>query len=230
MIFFLNKVYRVTQKQVIKQGAGIFLILSHYIYRVAVLLFRGEEPMQNVRIPQRYCICRVRSKPKFNVVTWFATTAVWLLVRKRLCFTVNKFTEINVCPVLYFLLLRWHQVFFSVSTGISKCKYQSSYNHTTSKTLLSLNDHHGCPLDYSPLPGKLLLIASYLLLLLPGFPSNVCMCCFVQCQLGNAPSFKAAALGGLILWEKNPKKQKTNPSGCLFKYCISKHTNTESSS
>lgn len=112
MIFFLNKVYWVTQKQVIKRGAGIFLILSHYIYRVAVLLFRGEEPMQNVRIPQRYCICRVRSKPKFNVVTWFATTAVWLLVRKGLSSTVNKFTEINVCPVLYFLLLRWHQVFF----------------------------------------------------------------------------------------------------------------------
>lgn len=44
-------------------------------------------------------------------------------------------------------------------------------------------------------PGKLLLITSYLLLFLPAVPSNISMCHFVQCQLGNAAFFKAVALG-----------------------------------
>lgn len=134
--------------------------------------------------------------------------------------------DINVCLVLYSSLLRWHlkipQVFFSWSKGIRKCKYQPLYNQLQDPSFLKA--HHRCclcPLDYSPLPGKLFLITNYLLLLLPAVPSNISMCYLMQCQLGNAASFKAAALG---IWCFKKKW------GCLFMHYISNPTTTESSS
>lgn len=48
--------------------------------------------------------------------------------------------DINVCPVFYSFLLRWHlkipEVFFSWSKGIHKCKYQPLYNQLQDPSFL----------------------------------------------------------------------------------------------
>lgn len=145
-------------------------------------------------------------------------------MRKILPSTVINLQRSMFAQYCNFFLLRWHQVFFvsqKESTNVN-----ISLHATSCKSLLSLEHYHTCclcPLDYSLLPGKLLLIARYLLLFLPAIPSNTYMCYFMQYQLGNAASFKVAALGGLMLW----KKRKP---GCLFRHYISSPTNTESSS
>ena len=110
--FYLKQSIPIYTEASNKTGSRNLFTLSHYIYRDAALLFRGEELIQNVCVLQRYCMCRARSKSEFNVFAWYATTLVWLSVRKRLpSIAINS--EINVCPVFYFFLLRWHQVIFS---------------------------------------------------------------------------------------------------------------------
>lgn len=216
MCLFKNK-YLVTQKQVTKQEAGNLFTLFHYImerwrihtkglHLAEILHMQGQN---QISIRSCYMIC----------------CNIGLIPGEKGISSAVINWEINVCPVLHSPLrchLKIPQVFFlgqkesanaSVSLYITCCKI-----------LLSLKHHHRCcfwPLNYRPLPRKLLLITSFLLLFLLAVPSNISMCFLMQCQLGNAASFKAAALS--IWWFK--KK-----SGCLFRHYISNLTTTESSS
>lgn len=118
----------------------------------------------------------------------FATTLVWLLVKKRL-----PSTFINVqrsMSAQYFTL----SSIFSGSQGISKCRYQPSYNLLSGWCFFpwsSITDAL-CPLHYSP---ENCSTASDLLLPLPVIPSNISRCYFMQCWLRNAASFKSADWG-----------------------------------
>lgn len=131
--------------------------------------------------------------------------------------------EINVCPST---LLFSPQVTPENTSGfflVEKDLWMqvSAFIHLQDPSFLKAHHRHClCPLDYRPLPGKLLLITTYLQLFLPAVPSSISMCFLMQCQLGNAASFKAAALG---IWCFKKK------SGCLFRH-ISNLTATESCS
>lgn len=148
--------------------------------------------------------CRVRIKSQFKVATWFAATWVWFLERKGLPLLLQ--IQISMFAQ-YFTLFSsgdtWKYLrYFFLGQKESTSASISLYT-TSCKIPLSLKHHHRCclcPLDYSPLPGKLFLITNFLLLFLLAVPTLVCA---TWCNV----SLEMQLLSRLLLWAFDASKR-----------------------